>query len=262
MTHTASLGLRHAALECQSLESALQFYQEMFGMQVYLDTDKDWAMLQLGDTYLSLVPVEKRSAPVTQRGSHAAHLGLVYPNESAVEQTRERLVAKGVKPVGALTRHRDGSYGFYCTDLDGNVLECIFIPHRSHTKVSKAEAWVLLGHGSRDPLWAKPMEKIKASLERHVPSVRCEIAFMEFGSPSLMDVVGQLSEQKIEKVKVFPVFLSNGGGHMGRDIPELVSQAKAAFPSIHFSTASAMGEHSIVVEAFVSAIVRTSESML
>jgi sirohydrochlorin ferrochelatase len=46
------------------------------------------------------------------------------------------------------------------------------------------EGIVLLGHGSRDPEWSQPFEKIAVSLGKRLPAVSVFLAYLEHG-PSL-----------------------------------------------------------------------------
>jgi sirohydrochlorin cobaltochelatase len=259
MKKPIGLGLKHAALECSSLKASLAFYQEHFGMEPYLVSDSDWAMLQLGDTYLSLVPVPRLEQKPLAQGSHGSHLGLVFVAKVDVDSLHAHFAGRGVSPLGKPTLHRDGSYGFYVGDPDGNTIECIFIPHRSSTTLATAEAWVLLAHGSRDPEWALPFQAIVKSLAEHVPSAECALAFMEFQQPDFPSAIRSVVQGK-KRVRVFPVFLSNGGVHMERDVPELVDAARKAHPEVEFILSGASGESLLVQQAVVAAIVRSTGS--
>jgi sirohydrochlorin cobaltochelatase len=258
MVKPIGLGFKHAALECSSLERSLAFYQEHFGMDPYLVGDSDWAMLQLGDTYLSLVPVPQLAKKSQSVGSHESHLGLVFLTKSDVDSLHLVFQGKGIGPLGKATLHRDGSYGFYVADPDGNTIECIFIPHRSNTTVSHDEAWILLAHGSKDPRWALPFQEILKSLSEHVPSVDCALAFMEFQQPDFLSISRTMAQGK-KRVRVFPLFLSGGGAHMERDVPALVDAARKESPGVEFILSDATGESRIVQQAIVASIVRSAE---
>lgn len=258
MVKPTGLGFKHAALECSSLERSLAFYQEHFGMDPYLVGDSDWAMLQLGDTYLSLVPVPEIAQKAEALGSHESHLGLVFLTKSDVDTLHTKFQAKGIGPLGKPTLHRDGSYGFYVADPDGNTIECIFIPHRSNTTVSQDEAWILLAHGSKDPRWALPFHEILKSLSEHVPSVDCALAFMELQQPDFLSACRAIARGK-KCVRVFPLFLSRGGAHMERDVPGLVEAARKENPGVEFILSDAAGESWLVQQAMVASIVRAAE---
>ncbi|MBY0369498.1 VOC family protein [bacterium] len=247
------VGWKHAALECRDLARSLRFYQSCFGMEPYLVSDKDWAMLVLGDSYLSLVPVPELTPAGKRAGSHPGHLGLLLVDPESVHALHEKLRSEGIN-VGKILAHRDGSQGFYLSDPDGNALECIFVPHRSHSQKSEGRVWVLLCHGSSDADWAKPFERIAEQLRQHVPSIPCELAFMGSQEPSLESVVAK--HPGVSQVDVFPVFLSGGGAHSKRDIPELVSLAAKRFTAVQFQLHAALGENPLVQQAFTAAIVR------
>lgn len=255
------LGLRHAAVECTSLKAASDFYIGKLGMKSYYQGDGDWAMLSLGDSYLSLVLV-RNVRRIERTGTHQAHLGFLFSSEAEVRALHQQLTQLGQPSLGGCKLHRDGSYGFYLSDPDGNSIECIFIPHRAHTVSLHKEAWVLLAHGSSDPAWGKPFELLAEEVKRHAPSVTCRLCFMGSSSPSLPQVLEALRAQGgIERVLVFPLFLSAGGVHMKHDVPELVENAKRDFPEFLFKSASTIGEHPLVQHAMVAAVLRMSEEI-
>ncbi len=253
------LGLRHAALECSSLKRSIDFYVGVLGFKVYWDKDADWAMLSLGDTYLSLVPVREVQKS-EKRGSHQAHLGFLFPNKGEVLELAEKLRADGRWVVGACKEHRDGSFGFYLNDPDGNSLECIFIPHRPVADMPKSEAWLLLAHGSSDPDWALPFMSLVEDVRAHAPGVEVRLCFMGSAAPSLEDSLQMLAlEAKVQRVLVFPVFLSSGGVHMRKDVPDLIEAARKKFPQFRIEGRQTLGEHFLVRQAMSAAILRLSE---
>jgi sirohydrochlorin cobaltochelatase len=253
---SGALGLRHAALECTDLKKSAAFYCDNLGFTSYYDGDVDWGMLFLGDTYLSLVPVNAVEKS-EKRGSHQTHLGLVYSSRADIDALHADLSAKTVK-VSKVETHRDGSYGFYVADPDGNALECITIPHRSHSEQTTGEAWVLIAHGSRDPRWAEPFKVLAETLQTHVPTIPVHLCFMEMTEPSLHTVVDKIVASGVRWIQLFPVFLSGGGAHMQRDIPGLVDACKTRFPSIEFTCSKAIGETALVQQAMVASIVRSA----
>ena len=146
------LGIRHAALPVSDLKRALDFWCNTLGFEPYHVSDVDWAMVCQGGTTLSFVKVgaaataagagqaERQQdpdapdfgyAPGQARGVHPGHLGVVVLTPEDVDRTREKLQAAG-RRCGKPKLHRDGSYGFYFTDPDGNAVELIFIPARSY----------------------------------------------------------------------------------------------------------------------------------
>ncbi len=129
-----ALGMRHAALEAEDVERATRFFTERLGFETYSSADPenpDWAMVKLAGTTVSFVRVRKREGapadPLASAGHHAAHLGLLYETPTEVDALRARLSGAGVE-TGPCRQHRDGSYGFYFRDSEGNLLEAIVIP--------------------------------------------------------------------------------------------------------------------------------------
>jgi sirohydrochlorin cobaltochelatase len=112
------------------------------------------------------------------------------------------------------------------------------------------EGLVLFAHGSRDPEWARPFERIAACLRDKLPAVSIGLAFLEHG-PSLEEVVAALVAKGTGSIRVVPVFLGQGG-HAKEDLPKLV--AAAARADVKILLDKPIGEQPEVVEAIAAAI--------
>ena len=62
------------------------------------------------------------------RGGALDHLGFVVADPSAVDQMWQVAQAAGAMIVHPLRHHRDGSYSFYFSDPDGNVIQILHEP--------------------------------------------------------------------------------------------------------------------------------------
>ena len=112
------------------------------------------------------------------------------------------------------------------------------------------EGIVLLGHGSRDPEWSQPFEKIAVSLGKRLPAVSVFLAYLEHG-PSLDEAVAALVAKGALSIRVIPLFLG-AGGHVKQDLPKLVAQAKR--PEVSLVLDKPIGEQPEVIEAIAAAI--------
>ena len=112
------------------------------------------------------------------------------------------------------------------------------------------EGLVLIAHGSRDPEWSQPFEKIAVSLGKRLPAVAVVLAYLEHG-PSLEEAVAALAAKGAMSVRVVPLFLG-AGGHVKEDLPKLVAQAKR--PEMNLVLEKPIGERPDVIEAIASAI--------
>jgi sirohydrochlorin cobaltochelatase len=112
------------------------------------------------------------------------------------------------------------------------------------------EGIVLVAHGSRDPEWSRPFERIAASLAQRLPAVSVGLAYLEHG-PSLDETVTALVAKGVGSIRVIPLFLGQGG-HVKQDLPRLVSES--ARPGLALALDKPIGEQSLVIEAIASAI--------
>jgi sirohydrochlorin cobaltochelatase len=114
------------------------------------------------------------------------------------------------------------------------------------------EGIALLAHGSRDPEWSRPFERLAATLTKRLPAVAVALAYLEHG-PSLEEALAALLAKGATSVRVIPVFLGSGG-HVKEDLPRLVRQAGAAFPAQTLVLEKPIGEQAPVIEAIAAAI--------
>jgi len=249
------LGIRHAALPARDLTRAIRFYVEHLGFEDYHSGDADWAMLCLAGTSLSLLKIKDDPAAPKAKGKHPSHVGLVVATSGDVDAMHERLSRVPEAKSAPTVKHRDGSYGFYFQDTEGNSLECIFIPYRSHAKPAPdATGAILLAHGSTDPRWRAPFEALAGLVAPHLPGVPTELAYMEMASPSLTEACAKLlAVGPLKTVHILPLFLSSGA-HVSRDIPLQVEALGKSHPEVRFLLAPALGEDPQTRETFLSLI--------
>jgi sirohydrochlorin cobaltochelatase len=108
---------------------------------------------------------------------------------------------------------------------------------------------VLVAHGSRDPGWSRPFERLAAALEKKLPAVAVALCYLEHG-PSLEEALLALVAKGVGAIRVVPVFLG-AGGHVKQDIPKLVA---AANPGVPVTVDSPIGEQDQLIEAIAEGI--------
>jgi sirohydrochlorin cobaltochelatase len=112
---------------------------------------------------------------------------------------------------------------------------------------------ILFAHGSRDAAWARPFERIAASLEKRSPDCAVKLAYLELMRPSLDEAFKHLAEAGASSIRVVPVFLGQGS-HLREDLPRLVDAVRSAFPRIRVSLEKPIGEQPRVIEAIAEVI--------
>ena len=104
-----------------------------------------------------------------------------------------------------------------------------------------SDCLVLLAHGSKDPRWRAPFERIVDAVQGQSGKTKVRLAYMEFVEPTLMDVARECVGQQILHLKILPLFFSIGA-HLAIDVPEQVNQAKTQFPQLEVEVLSPIGE--------------------
>ncbi len=113
-------------------------------------------------------------------------------------------------------------------------------------------ALILFAHGARDPEWANPLRRVEAAIRQRITTTPVELAFLEFLSPSLADSVANMVAQGADKIVVLPMFIA-AGGHLKRELPEMIERLRSTYPGIDFLQYGAIGEHEMVVQAIAAA---------
>jgi sirohydrochlorin cobaltochelatase len=120
-------------------------------------------------------------------------------------------------------------------------------------------ALILFAHGSRDPNWAQPFERLAATVRRIVPGSEVRLAFLELMHPDLKEATAALVAAGATGISIVPVFLGQGG-HIRRDLPALVKQLRARHPGLHIDLARPAGEDDAVLDAIAAYCARHLES--
>jgi sirohydrochlorin cobaltochelatase len=106
---------------------------------------------------------------------------------------------------------------------------------------------VLFAHGSRDPLWHKPMEAVAAQIRQQEPNALVACAYLELSQPDLPSVVASMVAQGLQAVRIVPMFLGVGK-HAREDLPQLAQALRAAHPQLTLTLQTAVGENPRLVE--------------
>jgi sirohydrochlorin cobaltochelatase len=111
---------------------------------------------------------------------------------------------------------------------------------------------LLFAHGARDPRWAEPFNEVARRVQMREPSAQVQLAYLEFMTPSLLDAGRALARAGCARVDVVPLFLG-AGGHVRKDLPNLLAELAAECPQVQWQLRRAIGEIDSVIEAMAQA---------
>jgi len=98
---------------------------------------------------------------------------------------------------------------------------------------------VLLAHGSKDPRWREPFEKLFCKAAKD--SERVRLAYMEFTGPTLLEVAEECARENVESFRVLPLFMA-AGAHLATDVPEQLGQVSERHPRMRIEVLPPIGE--------------------
>ena len=101
---------------------------------------------------------------------------------------------------------------------------------------------ILLAHGSRDPLWRKPIEAVQQAVQLAQPRMPCLCAYLDACAPDLEAAAQMLLRQEVTHITVLPLFLGTGK-HAREDIPRLLALLGQQHPDCEFQLEAPAGEN-------------------
>lgn len=122
-------------------------------------------------------------------------------------------------------------------------------------------ALILFAHGARDPEWANPLCRVQAAIRQRAAGMAVELAFLEFMAPNLHDCAAALVANGATKIVVMPMFIAQGG-HLKREVPDMLARLRSTWPEVRFSLGEAIGENEIVVQAMATAALEAAGKIL
>jgi catechol 2,3-dioxygenase-like lactoylglutathione lyase family enzyme len=127
-------GLRHVALRVTNLVRSRIFYEQLLGMKVVWEPDPDNVYFSSGPDNFALhqIPASDLASYQPLTGQLLDHIGVILESPEAVDrmyrEIEPQLPKLGGRVVKQPKQHRDGSYSFYFSDPDGNVIQALYEP--------------------------------------------------------------------------------------------------------------------------------------
>ena len=132
-------GLRHVALRVTDLARSRAFYEALLDMRVVWEPDADNVYLSSGTDNLALHQISpaELSAYRPPQAQLLDHMGVILEDREAVDgmyrEIETKVESMGGRIAKAPKQHRDGSYSFYFSDPDGNLIQALYEPTISQT---------------------------------------------------------------------------------------------------------------------------------
>lgn len=113
--------------------------------------------------------------------------------------------------------------------------------------IAVQRATILLAHGSRDPLWRRPVEAVAQRMSELEPALHVRCAYLESCAPDLPSCALELASLGVTSITVAPLFFGLGK-HLRDDLPRLLRALQSDHPGIEFDLRKSIGEEARLIE--------------
>lgn len=115
------------------------------------------------------------------------------------------------------------------------------------TTTPPSRAIILFAHGSRDPLWHRPIERVADRIRAQSPGMTVVCAYLELSQPDLPTAAQKLIAEGIQKIRIVPLFLGMGK-HAREDLPLITQTLRTEHPETAFELCPAVGENPLLLD--------------
>lgn len=112
---------------------------------------------------------------------------------------------------------------------------------------------LLVSHGSKVPQARKEIETLVDRLKKRSGIPVVEPAFLEIESPDIPTGIRTCVQKGATEVVILLNFL-NSGRHAGKDIPQIIAEAKRLYPNVRFRITKPIAQHAYLVDIFLKLI--------
>lgn len=110
---------------------------------------------------------------------------------------------------------------------------------------------ILFAHGSRDPRWSEPFQRVRDLVATQAPHLSVALAYLESATPDLEQAVATLVAGGTRSIRIAPLFFGRGS-HLRDDLPRQIDAVCRRFPDVAFEVTETAGESDSVVGALAA----------
>jgi sirohydrochlorin ferrochelatase len=121
----------------------------------------------------------------------------------------------------------------------------------------RLNALILLAHGSRDPLGSQPLAQIKRWVQSARPDLDVREAYLSLNEPTLEACLQGLHHEGCAQATVLPMLVSRGH-HLNVELPVLIDDLQARFPSLRLSVSPHLGSDAAIVDLVLARAAQAS----
>ncbi len=122
---------------------------------------------------------------------------------------------------------------------------------RPYNRIMPTAGLILFAHGSRDPRWAEPFERLRTKIASRAPDLPIVLAYLELMPPDLAAAVDELAKRGCTALTIVPLFFGQGS-HVRDDLPRLAADVQRDHPGVAVRLARTIGESHSVLDAIAT----------
>lgn len=125
------------------------------------------------------------------------------------------------------------------------------VPRLMDNAAMDGRGLILFVHGSRDPRWSEPFQRVRDLAAMQAPQLSIALAYLESAAPDLEQAVAALVAGGARSIRIVPMFFGRGS-HLRDDLPHRIDTVRRRFSGVVFEVTETAGESDSVVEALAA----------
>lgn len=119
------------------------------------------------------------------------------------------------------------------------------------------KALIIAAHGSRKKESNREIAAIVSKVAKKA-AMSFDIvdhAFLQFADPLLEEKINDIAKKGARQIVVFPFFIG-GGSHVLSDIPDMIQNAREAYPDVQFKVTRYLGKIEAIEDVILHEVTR------
>lgn len=107
--------------------------------------------------------------------------------------------------------------------------------------------YLLIAHGSREVQANRSFFSLVERFRKAYPARHVEGCFLELGNPLIPEAIEKAISKGVQEFFLLPLMFFSGK-HVREGIPQMIKEARAKHPDVHFHFTNPLGNHPLLIK--------------